>query len=297
MKEHAREVELSIIIVAHNARRYLDGCLRSILQYVSVAYEVVLVDNGSQDGTCSFVRETFPWVQFIASEKNLGFTAGNNLAVSRSVGKYLLLLNADTVLLTDIAPAMRLLQENLTIGVVGGRMFRSNDQPGISTGHFPSSSRLWLFRSIWMKPRRAYQCLPATRADWVEGAFLMTTSENWRALGGLDEYYFLCADDMDFCRATSNRGLTIVQSAEVRYVHFGGHTVSRMTYLYAGFRHYHKKFSGALERRAAETVLRLGLFARMSAFGLWYLVTRNPQAGEKWRSFLEVHRTWAQMNP
>lgn len=297
MQESIGQIELSIIIVSYNARKYLEGCLRSIQEHVSVSHEVILVDNGSQDDTCFLISNQFPWVILIPSKKNLGFTAGNNLGVSKARGKYLLLLNADTVLLSDISPAILLLKNNVQIGIVGGRMFRANGRSGISTGHFPSAFRLWLFKSIWMKPKAGYFDLPALKADWVEGAFLMTTAENWRALGGLDEYYFLCADDMDFCRATSGRGLAVVQSPNVKYIHFGGHTVGRMTYLYAGFRHYHKKFSGSVERRLAEAVLRLGLVFRIAAFGTCYFVTRSARAGEKWRSFIEVHRTWAQMNP
>ena len=110
----------------------------------------------------------------------------------------------------------------------------------------------------------------AYKVEWLEGAFLMTRAENWRALGGLDEYYFLGIDDIDFCRATSDRGLAVVQCAKVRYIHFGGYTPSRAKFVYAGFRHYYKKFSSPAHRLLAELVLRVGLWLRIAIFGVWY---------------------------
>lgn len=125
----------------------------------------------------------------------------------------------------------------------------------------------------------------------------MTRNDIWNEIGGFDTRNPLFSNDIDFCRSVADRGCAVIHCADVKYIHFGGYRVSRTAYLYAGFRTYHAKFSGHIERLAADMILRTGLLARLSMYGFFYLLTRRKETGEKWRSFLEVHRTWAQMNP
>lgn len=233
------------------------------------------------------------------SEKNLGFNAGNNLAARWARGKYLLLLNVDTILLTDVAPAVRLLESDDHIGVVGAQAYSPSHQVLPSAGRFPRAWRLWLFRSLFLKPRVRYgpEEFHAYKVDWVEGSFLMTSAENWGAVGGFEEQNLLYGNDVDFCKATLARGLAAVQCVDAKYIHYGGFGVSRMKYLYAGFRRYHEKFSGRTEQCAANLVLRAGLIARILVYGFWRRLTKNQQIEEKFSRFIDVHRTWAQKAP
>jgi GT2 family glycosyltransferase len=290
---------LSILILTYNDGKYLEGCLNSIREHVSGSFEAILVHNGSSEPVPEGITERYPWLRVIQSEKNLGFNAGNNLAAKNARGKYILLLNIDTVLLTDVAPAVRLLESDLRIGVVGAKAYRSTGEPRPSAGHFPKPMRLWYFSSLWSNPKGFYgpRELQAHRVDWVEGSFLMTKAENWVALGGFDEENFYYGNDVDFCQSTSWRGLKVVQCSGVKYIHVGGFVVSEMSHLYAGFRCYHRKFSRPLERLVADIVLRLGLVARISVYGLWYGVTRNARIGDKFRNFVNVHRNWARITP
>ena len=293
------EPMLSILILTHNDSKYLDGCLRSILEHVSCPYEVVLVDNGSAENQCEYFAQRYPWIRVIRSDKNLGFNAGNNLAAKNALGKYILLLNIDTVLLTDVVPAVRLLDSNLGIGVVGAKAFGPSGELRPSAGRFPRAWWLWWFHSLWAKPRSSFgpSQFHGYKADWVEGSFLMTSMENWVTLGGFDERGFFFSNDLDFCRSSWERKLGVVQASEVRYTHFGGFGVARMGHLYAGFRCYHRKFSDPVERLMADVVLRVGLLLRIVLYGLSYWLTRNARAGEKFRSFVEVYRNWAQITP
>lgn len=290
---------LSILILTHNHGHYLDGCLRSIQEQVSCSFEVILLDNNSRENECKVFADRYPWIRIVRSDENLGFNRGNNLAAKHASGKHILLLNVDTILLSDVMPAVRLLDANVGVGVVGAKAFGPGGEARFSAGRFPRPWWLWWFHSLWAIPSiplgpeefRAY------RTDWVEGSFLMTSRENWDALGGLDENGFLYGNDVDFCRATWQRKLGVVQSGDVKYTHFGGFGVSRVSYLYAGFRCYHRKFSTPLERLTADIVLRLGLMLRILVYGLSYWVTRNPRLGEKFRSFVDVHRNWGQITP
>ncbi|HEV3307953.1 MAG TPA: glycosyltransferase family 2 protein [Candidatus Sulfotelmatobacter sp.] len=288
---------VSILLVCYNARNFLEDCLNSIREKVTVPYEVILLDNGSSDDTAGFIAQRFPWVRLVRSEENLGFIRGNNLAAQQAQGKYYLLLNSDTILLGDIAPAVRLLESLFGIGIVGGEMYGAHRQLRPSAGRFPRAWYLWRFASLWVEARRMpHFGAPewhAFQVDWVEGSFLMTSAENWQAVGGLDESNFFYGDDIDFCRSTRQRGLATVQCSEIQYVHFGGFEPSRTGYIYAGFRHYHQKFSSNFERLLADAILRFGLLVRIVLYGLRYRITGDAILGDRFRHFLKVHSSWA----
>lgn len=290
---------LSILILTYNHGRYLEGCLDSIQKNVASPFEVILVDNGSTETIPDSFRERFPWLRVIRSEKNLGFNAGNNLAAKHATGKYLLFLNVDTELLTAIDPAIRLLQSDPTIGAVGAEAHDAAGQLRPSAGHFPKARRLWLFRSLWVKPKVVWgpRASQAFKVDWVEGSFLATRAEDWNAIGGFDEKNFMYGNDVNYCRTLSQRGQVVVQCAAIKYLHFCGYTPSRLGPLYAGFRDYHKKFSSLTERRTADLVLRAGLTFRIVVYGLWYFATGNQTAGEKRERFIEVRKNWAHLTP
>src|SRR5689334_20738952 len=89
--------DVSIVIVNWNGRRFLDACLASVSAQQGVSVETIFVDNGSTDGSAAYVRERFPWVRLVALEENRGFAGGNNAGVREARGRFVALLNNDTV--------------------------------------------------------------------------------------------------------------------------------------------------------------------------------------------------------
>jgi len=290
---------LSILLLTYNDVRYLEGCLDSIQKHVADPFEVILIDNGSSQEIPASLRERFTFLRVIRSEKNLGFNAGNNFAARHARGEYLLILNIDTLLLTSVEPAIRLLQTDPRIGAVGAEARFAEGKRRPSAGHFPKPNRLWLFKSLWVKPKEVWGPSEsrAFKVDWAEGSFLLVRREEWDAIGGFDERHFMFGNDVNYCRTVYQRGQVVVHCAAVKYVHFGGYGNSRMGNLYAGFRDYHKTFSSPAEQRAADRVLRVGLIFRIVAYGMWYFATRNKWVGEKYASFLEVRKNWAHLTP
>ena len=263
-------------------------------------FEVVLVDNASTDGSAAFVRERFPAVRVIESGQNLGFTGGNNLIAKAARGQYLLLLNCDTVLKTDVTPGVRILQREPEVGIVGARMFDGDGRVQPNTGHFPAAWRLWLFKWQWSKPFAQPFGDPALQAyahDWVEGSFLLTSRENWQAVGGMDEAGFMYGEDVEFCTHTRERGLRTVQCAAMSYQHFGGYNEDRMPFLYAGYRRVHASSARLGHPRRAELVLLLGLVPRLMVYSVLALVTRRATLRNKTRRFWEVLRRWKELAP
>jgi GT2 family glycosyltransferase len=259
------DVKVSIIIVNHNGERFIEDCLNSIALRVTCDYEVILVDNASSDSSCSIVETKYPWVKIIRSNRNLGFAAGNNLGARRATGQYLLLLNNDTVLLSDLYPAIALLEANSNVGIVGANML---DEHGVSrpcSGAFPTPLRLLKFSSMFIMPGQHRRRIgkEAWIVDWVQGSFLLTTVENWTALGGLDESYFMYVEDVDFCKRTQLRGLLCAYYPLLGYIHYGGYGAVRWHLLYSGHKRYQKKFHGGIVANCAVFVLRSGSIARL----------------------------------
>jgi GT2 family glycosyltransferase len=263
-------LDLSIIIVNYNGIQFLAGCLDSIAAKVTCEHEIIVVDNASTDQSADLVESRYPSVRLIRSRQNLGFARGNNLAARQAMGRYLLLLNNDTILLDDVAPFLDLLGANPHIGVIGANMLDRNMREQACTGNFPNPARLVKFSTMLIKPHRHKVPLGARlwAVDWVQGSFLLTSAVNWRALGGLDEQYFMYIEDTDFCKRTRLRGLRTAYCASVRYIHFGGFCTGRFHFLYTGHLRFQAKFSGILQRATAVAVLEIGLVLRMLLYGI-----------------------------
>jgi GT2 family glycosyltransferase len=291
---------LSILLVSYNSRRFIEDCLLSIRRHVSVTFEVVLVDNNSVDGTAQYVREHHPWVRLVASDRNLGFTGGNNRAARESKGTYLLLLNCDTILLTDVTSGIHILETDHLVGVVGARMYGVHGETRPSTAHFPCPWRLWKFTWQWSKPTaRPYGApdLTAFRHDWVEGSFLMTTRRNWFDLDGMDESGFMYAEDVEFCAHSAQLGRLCVLCTKMMCIHFGGYTVDRMAHGYAGYRRFHASCSDPFTRWRADMVLLLGLVPRLVVYGFLAALTRDAGLTRKYKKFWDVLWHWNELAP
>jgi len=91
------EPEVSIVIVTWNGRHHLDACLAAVAAQQDIVAETILVDNASTDGTIAHVRERFPWVRIVPLAENRGFAGGNNAGVREARGRYVALLNNDTI--------------------------------------------------------------------------------------------------------------------------------------------------------------------------------------------------------
>src|SRR3989338_7084703 len=120
------DIELSIVIVSWNVKKLLHSCLESIKkQRGKLALEVIIVDNGSHDGTVDMVKEHFPHVELIPNTTNLGFAAANNQGVLKSRGQYILLLNPDTEIIRNaLNKTVKFMEHSPRVGVLGCKQDR-----------------------------------------------------------------------------------------------------------------------------------------------------------------------------
>lgn len=278
-------MKLTVLIVNYNGKKYLGDCLESIKRNVTVDHEVIMVDNASIDDSCEYVQASFPYVRLLVSRENLGFAGGNNFGSSQARGEYLLLLNNDTVLLNDVAPAIELLECNHKVGNVGAMMLDGSEQYNVSAGYFPSPLRLFRLTSLYKKDgyfkkgnfpqqRESGYCV-----DWVAGSFLLTRRVLWDRIKGMDDGYFMYGEDVDYCRKTYDAGFSTIYYPQIRYVHYGGFEPSRHPLLIFGFLRYHKKYSPAFQRVLASGILFSGLLVRALLYGLLFTITRKAAFG------------------
>lgn len=258
-------VNLSILLVSYNSRRYLADCLESIRRFAPPGMEVIMADNASSDDSIGFVAREYPWVRIVRSNRNLGFSAANNLAGKEALGKFILLLNADTVLVEPIGPAVDWLDGHPEYAVLTINMVNGERVPSACTGRFPSPLRLILLGNMLMAPEQ-FGDKYAYEVDWVQGSFLLMRGEQWSALGGLDENYFMYVEDVDLCKRVRDRGLKCAYLPQIRYIHFGGYSAARFSEQVRGLSIYISHHMSGMRRLVSWGILCSGCLVRAIFF-------------------------------
>jgi N-acetylglucosaminyl-diphospho-decaprenol L-rhamnosyltransferase len=227
-----RLMDLSIIIVNWNTRDLLSQCLESVYDTVSdLSFEVIVVDNGSVDGSQAMLRDQFPRACLIQNHENIGFAKANNQALAVSKGRYALLLNSDALLLANAAQAMLdLAKVKPRAGIVGAYLLNADGSFQASYTPFPN---LWQEFLILSGLGRIVSdhCYPShgpeedkgpQRVDYVEGACMLVRREAFEDVGGLDEGYFMYAEEVDWCYAMREKGWQVWYQPAAKVIHLGG---------------------------------------------------------------------------
>lgn len=224
---------LSIVIVNWNTRELLAACLHSLGDRLQdPAYQVLVVDNGSSDGSAEMVRQQFPTVQLLALPENVGFSAGNNAALIQATGTYVLLLNSDTEVRDHALEAMcDYLDQHPQVGGVGAQLLNPDGTVQLSCRRFPSYRtalfhRKSLLTRFFPENKFSQQYLMTgtghgeiMEVDWVIGACLMTRQEVIRQVGLLDDGFFMYAEDVDWCYRMRQAGWSIAYLPHAQVMH------------------------------------------------------------------------------
>jgi GT2 family glycosyltransferase len=217
---------VSIIIVSYNTRAHLERCLESLHAALpGAAHEIVVVDNGSIDGSAEAARR---WkdVRVIESGGNVGFARASNIGIRASRGDTLLLLNSDTIV--PAGAIDRLLAEldaDAHVAVVGPRIVDGQGRAELSFGRMMGPFNEFRQKRLARGPvdeltrRRHYP-------DWVSAACLLVRRVDAEAVGLLDERFFMYTEDIDFCAAIRARGRLVLFAPEVQIVHLRGRSAA-----------------------------------------------------------------------
>jgi GT2 family glycosyltransferase len=228
-------MDVSIVIVSWNTRDILRGCLESIFeQNKEVSIEVFVVDNHSHDRSADMVRTDFPCVKVIANERNRGFAAANNQGIRLSTGRYILLLNPDTIILDDaISRCVRYADQHPDVGVVGCQVLEAENRISNTGFSFPSPLNVFLALSglsrafprsrLFGRPELSWWERDSERdVDVVTGMFMLVRSQAVAQVGLMDESYFVYSEEADWCYRFARAGWRRVFTPCARIVHLDG---------------------------------------------------------------------------
>jgi GT2 family glycosyltransferase len=215
--------KVAIIIVTWNGKEDCLSCLSSLRKLVSPRPSIIVVDNGSTDGTAGEVAECFPDVQILVSPRNLGFAGGNNLGIERALAEgfdYICLLNNDTEVAPDfLAELLNSAVENPRVGILGPRILY-HDRPDIIWSQGIAISRVsGRIYTTYNNLNDSEVPDIITRGDAVSGAAMLLKGEMLREVGLLDEDYYLCFEDVDLCLRAGREGYRVITVPASRVWH------------------------------------------------------------------------------
>ena len=294
-------MDLTVIVVSYDSAAFLPACREALRRHTrGIAYEVVVVDNASRDGSAELVRRDWPAARLIVNPENRGFARAVNQGAAGAAGRHLLLRNPDAEVGEEaLDRCVAFLDAHPDVGVVGARVENPDGTLQRACRRSVPTPLVSLFRLGGL--RRLFPRHPAARAynlddadpartldvDAVSGSFLMARREAWERAGGLDERYFLYAEDIDFCLAVKAAGYRVVYYPEAVVVHHKGASSRRASR--AANREFHRAMAlfhrkhfaaatpfwanwailGAIALRgtALDLALRLGLTRRVGSKG------------------------------
>ncbi|MFA6017260.1 MAG: glycosyltransferase family 2 protein [Patescibacteria group bacterium] len=249
-------VELSIVIVSYNTKNITGDCLESINRSLAVSnikYEIVLVDNGSSDGS----QELFEKLKkdpknnlvYKQTGTNLGFGQGNNLGVKLAQGKYVLLLNSDTIILNrSIEKLFNFYANNeKQIHFLGPKLLNADLTPQTSVCRFftlpVAFATLLLKGDYWGLTRTSPDKF--MEVDWITGACILTTKKIYQRLGGFDKNIFMYMEEVDLLYRGKKLGFDTFFYPESQIIHLGSASSNGRTFpilqVYRGFLFFYKK--------------------------------------------------------
>jgi GT2 family glycosyltransferase len=257
--------ELSIIIVNYNVKAFLQNCLLSIKKATEkIDSEIIVVDNASDDGSIELIKKNFEDVILIESPVNLGFSKANNLGLKISQGKYICLINPDTIVEENTFEVMINFMENHPdVGLAGCKILnpdgtfqlacrRSFPTPWVAftkiiglSKLFPKSKLFAKYNLTYLDENQSYE------VDAVSGSFMFLRRDVYEKIGGLDETFFMYGEDLDYCYRVKQAGYKVYYVHSTQIIHFKGESTKRsnideLKHFYDAMRLFVRKhFSGS----------------------------------------------------
>lgn len=265
---------ISTITVNYKTVDYLDTLLSSLFEFHPIgSVEVIVVENGSGDDL-SHLQKKFPYVQYVFSEKNLGFAGGCNLGAKHATGDFFLLLNPDVIFVDNaLAQIEAVMNENPDVGIGGISLKNLDGTQQACVWRFPTPlDQLLLLAKV---PHLIPAIQPVARwrmadfdytksqdVDQVMGAFFCIRRNIYEQLAGLDDGFFLWYEEVDFAKRTKDVGYRVRYFANIRALHKKGSSFERVTT-------YRKQ---EMVRRSLRRYMR-----KHYGFGIWLLFSiLNP---------------------
>lgn len=311
--DQAPAVDVSIVVVSYNTREMTLAALQSVVdQTRNATYELLVVDNASSDGSADAIAATFPNAHLISSNENHGFARANNIAVAEARGRYVLLLNPDTVVKNGaVDKLVAFAKRHPASKIWGGRTIFADGTLN------PASC--WQQMSIWNLFCRAsgltavlpksehfngesYGAWPRDRerdVDIVSGCFLLITRDFWNRLSGFDPTFFMYGEEADLCLRAKALGARPRITPEAEIVHYGGASerarTDKMVKLLAAKMSLIQRHMSGPRRQAASLLLQAWPLSRAIATSARAAFDRRPASRDlaaTWQKIWTKRASW-----
>ena len=226
-------ISVSIVIVSWHSKEFIAVCINSIPEACAgLAYEVIVIDNASGDGSAGYLANQYPGIKLIKNSVNRGFAAACNQGADLAQGKYLFILNPDTILSTDCVKKMvEFIEKQSWAGIVGPQLLDRKKRVQNSVRRFPSLIKILIRDTVLGKivPVRSKERLITklpndcpVKVDQVSGAAFLIKRELWQALDGMDNRFFMFYEEVDLCFRVKEMGYDVFYLPMVHVNHCGG---------------------------------------------------------------------------
>jgi hypothetical protein len=284
--------DVSISFVNWNTRELLLACLRALpAATADLSVEIIVVDNASSDGSVEAIAREFPSVHILRNDRNRGFAAANNQAVRIASGRYVLLLNTDTLPRPEsLKRLVEFADAHPRAGMVGALLLNPDGSFQASYADFPS-----LFGETLLLLRLAHRLLRPTfpnygphdsqiarRCDWVQGACLLARREALADCGPMDEGYFMYTEETDWCAECWKAGWEVWYTPDAAIVHYGGRSAARQPaakrrQLYLSKARFFRKQRGVVASALFQIILQTTSALKL----VYWIVASGLRTGER----------------
>jgi|MudIll2142460700_1097286.scaffolds.fasta_scaffold106072_2 hypothetical protein len=278
-------MDLSLIVVSWNTRELTRQCLKSIFSLpASLDREVFVVDNASTDGSSQMVRENFPEVNLLDNAQNAGFAAANNQAIGLSTGRYVLLLNSDTVVKPGALDRLvEFMDAHSQAGAAGARLLNPDGSLQYSCSPAPTLEHevRRMFHLPGVRPDGYYEMKnwdsqTPIRVDVLLGACLLLRRHALEQVGLMDEGYFMYSEEVDLCHRIQVAGWQLYWVPQATVVHYGGQSTQQASeemflHLYESKLRYFRKHHGRTTVVIYKMILTGASLIRLLLFPLAWL--------------------------
>lgn len=285
-------MDLSIIILSYNTKDITSRCLDKIKE--SKAYcekmlknkvEVIVLDNGSEDGSDVMIRQDYSWVKLVALKENTGFSKGNNIAMKQAKSPFFLLLNSDVYVEEDsLYKTLAYFRVNLNCDVIGAKLKYASGKLQPSAGNLPNPLNIitWILGLGFLPlvnnlippfhPKMGSFFSKAHQVGWIMGAFFVLKREVFTKVGGFDENLFMHMEEIEWCKRIRDLGFKVWYVPQIEVVHLHGASTNfdmRASFFneLKGVKYYLKKNYNSFYL-PVKLFLILGLILRVISFSL-----------------------------
>lgn len=287
-----QQISVTIIILNYNTKDLTESCIDYILKNTKlISYEIIVIDNGSTDESKKMLIKlrNKNKIILINNEENLGFAKGNNQGISKARGKYILLLNSDTIIDSNVInKTFAWMEEHPKVGICTCALKNKDGSIQGTGGYFPNLIRVFSWMIIqdiplvdrFIKPfhpmkeksfKRGTEFYKKQKqVDWVTGAYLMVRKKVIDQIGMIDEEYFMYTEETDFCYRAKKMGWQVWYLPKWSIVHLGGASGTKENAVlseYKGVKLFYKKHYPLWQYPILRLLLKVGALGRMLLFG------------------------------